>query len=386
MKISPTTQTHCRDFPLHLAAYNNDAARVTELLRQGYSVSSADMDGWCPLHMAAYSNALQSISLLLRQGANANASNGDGTTPLHCAAYTNAEAAISELLTDPNKAKVNPSNSTGQTPYAIAVHMDHVEAVKVLQSHQEKLGIEKDNGEGVLHICAIRNSYKVAMEYITSRDLERENKDGKTPLQLAYEYNSNRVIKILSDEIRARKTRKLFPGTPWTDFFESLRMKLKMEMIEVNDIRYNNIDEAVASTDSASAVSIKNSMVYRNGPHEARKLGFWETLPSWLIKHVIPAIVAMVPKWISIIGTGLLVLIWNGGITECRQRDGNSLSGIRYVGCGFKLIWYSDYENSKAELKYTQKAELKYTQKAELKYTQQNRKGSTKPTPGPFQQ
>ena len=68
--------------PLHYAAADGDAGRVSHLLDSGSDPCISDDDGWTPLHFAAQSGSPPVISLLLDAGATVDSRDVHGNTPL----------------------------------------------------------------------------------------------------------------------------------------------------------------------------------------------------------------------------------------------------------------------------------------------------------------
>ena len=103
-------------FPLHAAAYRNDAALVRcvtfgrrarrrkhtralrTLLERGHDVNEADAESWSALHYAAFYNCHDACAtLMLRSDVRVNAPNDNASSPLHFAAI-NGHALLLELM------------------------------------------------------------------------------------------------------------------------------------------------------------------------------------------------------------------------------------------------------------------------------------------------
>ncbi len=70
---------------LHLEAANNNAALVSQHIKNGVYVDIRDAGGNTPLHLAARYNSLDAIVTLYKHGADIEAKNNYGQTPLHFA-------------------------------------------------------------------------------------------------------------------------------------------------------------------------------------------------------------------------------------------------------------------------------------------------------------
>jgi ankyrin repeat protein len=71
----------CGDWPLKLAAGNNDVHRIRWLLQHGAEVDRTST-GETALHRAVQEDSREAVDLLLQAGANPNAEDVDGWTPL----------------------------------------------------------------------------------------------------------------------------------------------------------------------------------------------------------------------------------------------------------------------------------------------------------------
>lgn len=122
--------------------------------------------------------------------------------PLFYAARNNKLAIAEMLANDP--ASVNQLDENGNTPIMVAVIRGNIAICRILIKHKMKnqLNLELKNfqGDSALHIAIIHNKYEIA-EYLLKQDknlLEIENNQGKTPLKLAMELNSESLIKLLN--------------------------------------------------------------------------------------------------------------------------------------------------------------------------------------------
>ena len=105
-----------RDFPLHAAAREGDAARCSRLLAQRSSVSVdlRDEDEHTALHWACDGGHVEAAEALLQHGAAVDAQNCDGATPLYMACAC-GHVDIAKLLVA-HGASPNVKDSDGSTP------------------------------------------------------------------------------------------------------------------------------------------------------------------------------------------------------------------------------------------------------------------------------
>ncbi len=162
--------------PLHSASRSGHEAIVSSLLEKGADVNAKDDTGWTPLHKAGYNGHEAIISLLLEKGADVNAKDDTGWTPLHKAGYNGHEAIVSLLLE--KGADVNAkSDADGQTPLHSASRSGHEAIVSLLlaNGYEAMVSILLENGADP----TITNNY------------------GRTPLQIAQEYNKQNCVAAL---------------------------------------------------------------------------------------------------------------------------------------------------------------------------------------------
>jgi ankyrin repeat protein len=97
--------------PLHLAAWNNNAKIVKELLKHGAQVNAVNTEGRTSLHYAFghIDNNIEIIQILLEYGAHINAQDKDGNTPLHLAVLYGSLEAVEILIK--NNADVTIKNN-----------------------------------------------------------------------------------------------------------------------------------------------------------------------------------------------------------------------------------------------------------------------------------
>jgi ankyrin repeat protein len=106
--------------PLHYAAAEGAAARVSELLLAGLDPSAPDHQGWTPLHFAAQANSEAITSLLLDAGAAVDPQDSNGNTPLARAVFSSGgRGAVIKLLCS-SGANPRLKNSHGVSPLELA--------------------------------------------------------------------------------------------------------------------------------------------------------------------------------------------------------------------------------------------------------------------------
>ena len=108
--------------PLHDAAKENDATRITALLKAGTDPNATDIAGYTPLAVAAAAGHTAAVTALLAGGTDPYIEDREWLTALHWAAYeghTPAVAALIDAGVDPNR-----ESSAGVTPLLMAAMSD----------------------------------------------------------------------------------------------------------------------------------------------------------------------------------------------------------------------------------------------------------------------
>ena len=182
--------------PLHYAAEGDNQGALV-LLSSGVDISCRDEEGWTPLHMASHYGVSEGVSSLLDGEAEVDALDYADNTPLHHCAFSlpwiqqYPSAAMLLLLTA--GASTSSLNRDGYTPLQLtlitairtskAIHLSSVlkEEPDLISAKLPPLdrtvlhfAAEADCGSGILNMLFRRGA-----------DLEAEDKDGKTAVQVA---------------------------------------------------------------------------------------------------------------------------------------------------------------------------------------------------------
>jgi ankyrin repeat protein len=163
---SPVNGDEFSTSPLHLAAAWGWSAVAKRLARAGANIDSRDSKRRTPLYLAAYNGSKNMVELLYSYGASATVSDADGMTPLHAAALQGWEPVVSLLLSE--RADVN--------------------------------AIESKRGQTPLHCAAISKNPSdeiVSLLLDAGADMEKPDKDGKTPLDAAKDSGNTLIAEFL---------------------------------------------------------------------------------------------------------------------------------------------------------------------------------------------
>ena len=217
--------------PLHRAAMSNNIDNVNMLIKAGADLDAANVDGWTPLHMAVMEGHLDIVKHLISLQANYSLVTRTGLGLLHIAAGADQGKMISFLSSEYEcaldvgakaefekefsplhfaaqdcnynamktllkcGAKPDQQDIDGMTPLAILARRTGADrfptledcAKVLLASHANPLIGTFDVNNTPLHIAALANNVVVCHVLVTAKRelMLTQNKDGKTPLQLA---------------------------------------------------------------------------------------------------------------------------------------------------------------------------------------------------------
>eukprot|EP00930_Biecheleria_cincta_P097052 TRINITY_DN8878_c0_g3_i4.p1 TRINITY_DN8878_c0_g3~~TRINITY_DN8878_c0_g3_i4.p1 ORF type:complete len:431 (-),score=87.69 TRINITY_DN8878_c0_g3_i4:124-1362(-) len=119
-----------RKKPIHFAAEDGHAEKITLLLQAKADVNAKDQRCYTPMHSAACYGQTEALTLLAQATADVNAKDRLGSTPMHWAASEGKTEALTLLAQA--KADVNAKNQCGRTPLMIAQQKRHNDAESVL--------------------------------------------------------------------------------------------------------------------------------------------------------------------------------------------------------------------------------------------------------------
>ena len=186
--------------PLHVAAYNEQAAVAAVLIRKGANVNARTNGGWTPLYKALVrlgmgpateilpeaevAKAVDVVELLIASGADVNAQDVEGFRPIHIAAATGQKRLVQLLIG--KGVDVNAKNAHGVSPLFIAAARDAVEVAELLIARGADVNARTTTTYSPLGNAAAHGSSGVAKLLLDHRvDFNVIDKDGATPLNLA---------------------------------------------------------------------------------------------------------------------------------------------------------------------------------------------------------
>lgn len=191
------------------AAAQPDTEQLQELRTapDAPDINTEDWQGRTALFHAARHGHTDNLRFLLAAGANANQADNNGITPLYAAAWFGHTACVQELLNAPG---IAPAATTGfgETAYSAARLNEHEACMQLLRHAQREAALAQLQERGITH----PNTQRLMAENAMMEDdvdtmqllLDAEviipnepDSDGKTPLERALRYNSERCAELL---------------------------------------------------------------------------------------------------------------------------------------------------------------------------------------------
>ena len=188
---------------LHAAAHRGDAAEIRRLAAaDARSLEGRDANGRTPLHVAAFARQRAAIEALMKAGANHAALDADRYDAVTIASVADDEETLRLLLSLGASARLTTSRYDG-TALIAAAHLGHDGVVRQLIAAKAPLdhvnnlhwtalieSIVLGDG-GPRHVATLRAVVDAGA------DLQRADRDGRTPLQLARARGYGSMIEIL---------------------------------------------------------------------------------------------------------------------------------------------------------------------------------------------
>jgi ankyrin repeat protein len=192
--------------PLCLASLYGNPESIKLLLASGVNKNTRDADGNTPLHIAVLYRHSENLDEILKVNPDINAINTEGYTPLHLAVRRpDNEKAIGHLFQQ--GADVNIPDPTGRNALLVSVGSNQKEYIRLLVSKGLDINSRDEDGNTALHYPlsnVLRD--KMYLPYSTEivkilveegADPHIENKEGKSPMDLAEESGENELISLL---------------------------------------------------------------------------------------------------------------------------------------------------------------------------------------------
>lgn len=156
-----------------VAAGKGDLETMQALIKAGFNVSQASVQGRTALHVATLYNQKQIAKALLEAGANVNATDNNGRIPLHLAAKNNLIKLVNMFIAA--KANLNTTDKKGQTP----LHLAAMACLPIADPEPDLPCLPTPDD------CQSHRIIGMLIEAGAKPD--PKDKEGKTPLQRAFD-------------------------------------------------------------------------------------------------------------------------------------------------------------------------------------------------------
>jgi len=180
-------------------------------------------------------NVEEVIKLLQNTQLNTNWHNSRSRTAFWIACE-NGHIEIAKLLLNDNRVDINKANSFGATPFFIACKNGQIEIVKLLLK-DNRVDINKASRETPFWIACYKGHIEIVKYLLVCGreiDINKENNDGKTGLEIAREMGNKKKKEWESEEGFENMKRKYTKIVELIESFErnqnETRTKLRMEL------------------------------------------------------------------------------------------------------------------------------------------------------------
>ena len=187
---------------LHAAAWQGDAARITQLLAAGADPNPRDGNGRTPLHVATFAKRRDAIRALAQGGAALGALDHDRYDAVTIAAVADDEATLALLLQLGASAKLTTSRYDG-TALIAAAHLGHDGVVRQLIAAGAPLDhVNNLHWTALIEVIVLGDggprhvaSLKALVDAGASTQLA--DRQGRKPLTLARAHGYEAMVRIL---------------------------------------------------------------------------------------------------------------------------------------------------------------------------------------------
>ncbi len=234
--------------PLYLAVLNNFPLITEHLIQNKAAINKKNNNGWTPLHVAAFMGYQEICTLLLKNNAKitSTTNNDQGSLmPIHLAAQKGHISIIKIFFKkDPSQKNVGTGsrlttlkNKTGNsqasklTPLHIAIQYNHPKTVQYLLQNKVLVNAVTDNGWTPLHTAAFMGYQKICTLLLKNGAQQFANKSLFTPLDLAYKYDHDKIIKLLTPKKALEPLTKKQAKEKIIDAASNNQLKLIIEII-----------------------------------------------------------------------------------------------------------------------------------------------------------
>lgn len=189
---------------LHAAAQRGDLAAIERLAGDRAALEARDAQGRTPLHVATFARQHEAIRALARAGANLGALENDRYDAVTIASVADDEATLRVLLSLGASARLVTSRYDG-TALIAAAHLGHDGVVRQLIAAGAPLDhVNNLHWTAVIEAIVLgdggpRHQATLKALVDAGADLQRADRDGRTPLALARERGFRAMERMLRE-------------------------------------------------------------------------------------------------------------------------------------------------------------------------------------------
>lgn len=187
---------------LHAAAWQGDAARITQLLAAGADPNPRDGNGRTPLHVATFAKRRDAIRALAQGGAALGALDHDRYDAVTIAAVADDEATLALLLQLGASAKLTTSRYDG-TALIAAAHLGHDGVVRQLIAAGAPLDhVNNLHWTALIEVIVLGDGgprHVAALKALVDAGASTQlaDRQGRKPLTLARAHGYEAMVRIL---------------------------------------------------------------------------------------------------------------------------------------------------------------------------------------------
>lgn len=191
---------------LHLAAVAGDAASIAALIDAKAEIDAVDSHGLTPLSAAVEAGQLESCRALVEKGAGLEVASAAARTPLQTA-VASKHVEVLKLLLD-SQASVQVRDEAGKSPLLVAVEAEMGDMAALLAQKGVESSDAEVLGRQLLEACggAAWERARLLISYGADCNL-RQEADEKAPLRLAAEKEQLELIKSLLEKGACREAK-----------------------------------------------------------------------------------------------------------------------------------------------------------------------------------
>ncbi|XP_041379598.1 death-associated protein kinase dapk-1-like [Gigantopelta aegis] len=181
------------------------------LLNYGVDIDTADTSGETALHRATINGKTDTVKCLLENGCDEDNARQDGCTALLLASKHGHIEMVELLIEQKVKVEkhkacdVDASTSDGDTALMIGCFEGHIEIVQLLITHKAGDNKKDKFGRTALHFAK------------RGADINRENNNGDTALEIARREGYSEIVKVLEDSMEDTHTETVSMGDTHTE-------------------------------------------------------------------------------------------------------------------------------------------------------------------------